>query len=516
MTETMVVDLPHAETLLDNPSPATLRELTERMPTARVTAHGNVNVQTSVLARLKGSTFLVFDEPVGTHQVMSRDDYEREARRQDDHIATREMVLIDGWIGNDERYRVPARLYIEASHANIAAMQQVLFFLPGERPDGEEQLTVIYTPTLDAPGFPGDKLIAVDYDARTTRVFGSDYFGESKKGNLRMWNRLVYERGGIPLHAGAKVVPTRGGGSHVILIVGLSGTGKTTTTFTRQNGSLPVQDDFVAWWPDGHISSTEAGCFAKTFGLSMDDEPTIYTAVTRPDAYLENVSQSASGQLDFFDTTYTKNGRAVFSFSTIECADARDIDVADTMLILNRSDSIVPAVAKLTPEQAAAYFMLGETTGTSAGGADEEGKFLRVPGTNPFFPMPHGHQGNRFLELMRTHPLDVYVMNTGRVGGGEHVDGSLKVRIAHSSAIVEGIAEGTIEWVPDSDFGYEVARSVTGIDGSDFGVLRPRELYERLGRSDEHARTVDRLKKERSQFLSGFPELDPAVREAVR
>ena len=90
-------------------------------------------------------------------------------------------------------------------------------------------------------------------------------------------------------------------GDRVGLIVGLSGTGKTTTTFTRQNGSLPVQDDFVAWWPDGSVSATEAGCFAKTFALNPKDEPTIFGAVTRPDAYLENVSQSDAGEVDFFD-----------------------------------------------------------------------------------------------------------------------------------------------------------------------------------------------------------------------
>ena len=39
------------------------------------------------------------------------------------------------------------------------------------------------------------------------RVFNSDYFGESKKGILRMWNKLVYEHGGIP-HAGCKIIPT--------------------------------------------------------------------------------------------------------------------------------------------------------------------------------------------------------------------------------------------------------------------------------------------------------------------
>src|SRR6185369_2985111 len=102
---------------------------------------------------------------------------------------------------------------------------------------------------------------------------------------------------------------------------------------------------------------------------------------------------------------------------------------AHFLLILNRNENIVPAVAKLQGPQAAAFFMLGETTGTAAGGAAEEGKFLRVPGTNPFFPMPHDLQGNRFLELLEEHPLEVYLMNTGRVGGGDGDERSRKVRI---------------------------------------------------------------------------------------
>src|SRR5881392_960735 len=138
-----------------------------------------------------------------------------------------------------------------------------------------------------------------------------------------MWNKLVYDRGGIPLHAGCKIIPTEYG-KRVGLIVGLSGTGKTTTTFTRQNGSLPVQDDFVAWMPDGHVYATERGCFAKTFALSVQDEPTIYGAVTSPGAYLENVSQTGD-EVDFFDTSYTQNGRATFSLEAIESALYADV-----------------------------------------------------------------------------------------------------------------------------------------------------------------------------------------------
>jgi phosphoenolpyruvate carboxykinase (ATP) len=193
----------------------------------------------------------------------------------------------------------------------------------------------------------------------------------------------------------------------------------------------------------------------------------------------------------------------------IEAASADEIDEAHFLLILNKNENIVPAVAKLEGPQAAAFFMLGETTGTSAGGADEAGKFLRVPGTNPFFPMLHDLQGNRFLELLAENPLEVFVMNTGRVGGPEDDERSRKVRIKHSSAIVKGIAEGTIEWERDPDFGYFVASSVPGIDELD--VLQPRRLYDAQGRADEYRALVERFKAERAEFLRGFPSLSDEI-----
>src|SRR5258705_12052380 len=260
--------------------------------------------------------------------------------------------------------------------------------------------------------------------------------------------------------------------------------------------------------PDGRIMATENGCFAKTYGLNPEDEPTIYGAVTQPDSYLENVSQKGD-EVDFYDESYTQNGRATFPFGVIEAAADREIENAHFLLILNRNENVIPAVAKLEGPQAAAYFMLGETKGTAAGGADEAGQSLRVPGTNPFFPMLHDLQGNRFLELLEEHPLEVYLMNTGRVGGPEGGDRSKKVRIMHSSAIVKGIAEGTIAWEVDPDFGYLVASAVPGID--DVEVLQPRRLYERTGRSDEYAALVARLKAERAEFLGTFPSLSVEI-----
>jgi phosphoenolpyruvate carboxykinase (ATP) len=330
-----------------------------------------------------------------------------------------------------------------------------------------------------------------------------------------MWNAMVYARGGLAMHAGCKVVPTERG-EQVLLIIGLSGTGKTTTTFTRQNNSQPVQDDFIGLFEGGKVVGTENGCFAKTFGLDPAHEPAIHGAVTKPDAYLENVSQREDGgPVDFFDTSYTQNGRATFPMSSLGIwRDPQEIGVVTQLLILNRNDNIIPAVARLTREQAAGYFMLGETQGTSAGGKAEEGKALRVPGTNPFYPHRDEQQANRFLELMGTCRFEVYLLNTGRVGGEPMEPGSKKVEIEDSGAVVKAIAEGTAAWERDPDFGYEVASSLPGL--TDAELLQPRLLYERTGRADEYATWVTRLKRDRVAFLEGYPGLQPEITDAVR
>jgi phosphoenolpyruvate carboxykinase (ATP) len=492
-----------------NPTPEELRTFTEAMRQTRITSFGNVNVQTQVTSRSVASTHVVGGPSSG--KTMTREAFEDVAAKQDAYLAEHDVVVIDGYVGNDPEMRTAARLTIEKANANVAGMQQKLYF---ERTDGAEpEVHVIYTPNLAAPGYPDDRLIAVDLENGVTRVLNSDYFGESKKGGLRMWNDIVYRKGGLALHAGMKVIPTDNG-EKVMLIIGLSGTGKTTTTFTTQNGSEPVQDDFVGLMPGGLAYGTENGCFAKTFALDADFEPSIYGAVVKPTTYLENAYQDDSGNVNFFEETYTQNGRAVFEMSDLlDYRDAREVGTVDYLLILNRNENIIPAVARLNQEQAAAYFMLGETTGTSAGGVAEAGVFLRIPGTNPFFPLPHGLQGNRILELLASHPIETYLLNTGRVGGKEDDDRSKKLHIPHTSACVKGIAEGSITFAEDEDFGYLVAETVPGID--DIELMQPRRLYEREGRGDEYAAIVDRLKSERVARLQEFPELSDDIVKAV-
>src|SRR5690349_23322209 len=101
----MLFRLPDAKRVIANPTAEEVKELAAKMPTARPTKYGNLNVQTKVLARSKRSTYLVTDEPDGQNQAIPTDEAAEWAEKQDAYIAGREMVQIDGYIGNDPDFR---------------------------------------------------------------------------------------------------------------------------------------------------------------------------------------------------------------------------------------------------------------------------------------------------------------------------------------------------------------------------------------------------------------------------
>jgi phosphoenolpyruvate carboxykinase (ATP) len=190
-------------------------------------------------------------------------------------------------------------------------------------------------------------------------------------------------------------------------------------------------------------------------------------------------------------TNYTANGRCTFGLDNIRHRDPRDLPKAHYLFILNRNENIIPAVAKLKPEQAAYYFMLGETKGTSAGGAAEAGKNLRVPGTNPFWFENDASQANRLLELLETSssrstcstPAGSAAARTRRALE-EGQDPALGGGPAGHRRRHDRVGE-------DPDFGYLVAESIPGFDDDE--LLQPRKLYERQGRTDEYEQIVERL-----------------------
>ena len=561
---------------IENPSQSELRSLAlEHTPCVQQTAAGSINKVTRNKARMAKYTYIIDTEDRWSHQIIEPEKARELIARQEKYIADKgKLIAIDGYSGLGPGAFGTTWLYT-LEGANIAGMQQILAF-PRSAVEDEKQreqpfqptFRLIYTPDLFLDDMPGRQAIIVDMDNWTTHVMGADYFGESKKGVLRMLNHYVYGKGGLVLHAGAKAVTAGDGEKLTMTIMGLSGTGKTTTTFSKQ-GDLtePIQDDMVSLWPNGALSITENGCFAKTDGLSLETEPVLYEATIGPDAWVENVFLEADGTFHFTKGSlsiddvkrlrdiliqtganeanvdkyiagevklddlvdshgipadgwdfvmWTQNGRSIVPLSSIpDAADLHKIPQVKSMGILNRDegyDAAMPGIVRFTsPEQAAGYFMLGETSKTSAAGK-ERGK-TRSPFTQPFFPAKHGLQAKRFAELAATMPdVSMWLMNTGYIGGeaNDVKEGkALNIKIRHSSAMLEALLSNRIKWKVDPDFGYEIVdvdapENAALVEKVPAEILEPRRFYQSRGRDDDYMQWVHHMKEARADFLRKF------------
>jgi len=220
-------------------------------------------------------------------------------------------------------------------------------------------------------------------------------------------------RGGLSLHAGCKVVSDRSRRS-ALLIIGLSGTGKTTTTFTRQNDSKPVQDDFVALYPGGRIVATENGCFAKTFALDPQFEPSIYGAVVSLRHTRERLAERRRCHRLLRHRVHA-NGRAVFRMDALGCTRCTRGGVGRSLPDPQSQRQSHPGVARLNREQAALYFMLARR-------AAPRRAARRRPASSYVFPAPtHSSRsvtraGEPIPRADGQQSFQVYLLNTGRVG----------------------------------------------------------------------------------------------------
>ncbi len=582
--------IPYDVKVLRNPSQEELRDFCARqVPHIFRSRYGNLDRITRLKARMAPSTYVIApltEQGFYSSQVIAPEKAERLIELQRRYIeSTGALVVIDGYQGLGPQ-APPVQWLYTPEGANVAAMQQILSFPRSsvEMPEQQREpfrphFRLIMTPGCLAPESPAQVAIVVDLQNWTTHVLGSDYFGESKKGMLRMLCEYSYQLGGLVMHAGAKAV-TIGDRRITTAIMGLSGTGKTTTTFSHQGDRTePIQDDMIVIWADGSCSPTENGCFAKTFGLDEKHEPVIYHGTVHPGAWVENVYLDEKGEYDFrkealspeevarWQTTlidngapadhvaayiegrkrleevvdergipadgwdfvlWTQNGRSIIPMSAIENAAALDaIPQLDSLGILNRDegpDAAVPGVVRFTSaSQAAAYFMLGETSKTSAAGK-ERGK-TRSPFTQPFFPRAPHLQAQRFAELAARLPhLQLWLMNTGFIGGDQrdvNESRALKVKIAHSSAMLEALLAERIAWRVDPDFGYEIVdldapQNAALLAKVPAEILNPIRFYEKTGRMEQYRAWVVKMTKERRAFLERMGVGKDIVREIDR
>ncbi|PIO05711.1 phosphoenolpyruvate carboxykinase (ATP) [Candidatus Woesearchaeota archaeon CG08_land_8_20_14_0_20_43_7] len=432
------------------------------------------------------------------------DDQKRVVEEVITFLKGKELICVERTMCDNPDMKIHCKTYYTKDYARIGYMWHNSLFDLSEKHVAEQ--TVLQVPEWK------ERKIIVDAKNKVTFILGSDYFGECKKAHLRMAMYVMKQRGGLGLHAGSKLVRVKGDDGKIIekgvILFGLSGTGKTTLTvhdfgLEDPEGVVIRQDDVVLMDDNGFCYGTEDGFFIKTEGLD-EDQTVLYHAATMPHAILENVHVGENGKVDFCDYEFTTNGRGIIRRRDIEQADdSVDLRKANIIIFITRREDIIPPVTKLTPAQGAAAFMLGESIETSAGDPSKAGQSKRVVGTNPFIIGPPHEEGNQFYKILKENPdMECYLLNTGTVGNTD------KITIKDSAAIIREIARGRIRWKKCPDWNYLIAEDVPCVDPK---KLDPALYFPKK----EYASRVDKLRKERKEWLAQFSGLDEEIAGAL-
>ena len=362
-------------------------------PEVRKTKYGSIYADSEPMSRAARFTKNNIDDRFGEAECRLLEKAQRA-------LAKEEIVSIDVAVG-DGAEGITARLIVPRRFAHVTYAGQKLFGTAVT--DNPTYVVVMFCDeeferNKSKPLPQKDITIRLAHaaDGRLVKfVRNSNYFGEWKKGVFAGENYRAKLKGdAIFLHAGCRKDSLENRhGEYVTsysLFVALSANGKTSTTckvLARKGHerSWLIQDDGGTLTRDGRFRGFEAGgLFVKTDCLNPGEQREAYYACLRKDTFLENVSVTDDGSIDFYDLARTSNGRAVVERRDFMHA-ANEINARriDNLFLITRGN-IIPAVAKLTHEQAAAFMVLGQSMESSAGDPTQAGMIKNEFFYDPF------------------------------------------------------------------------------------------------------------------------------------
>ncbi len=504
------------------------------------TQFGNVNFSSNTRARSKDLTVIL-----GGPDVMQTDlnpDQQRIVRNLPEtlkqvhrYMQHAPLVGTARTLGNGSEFAPHCTMYVSTHRKDCIRLPYMWYqTLFDPRHARGPELNLVNIPEWQEK----DRQALVFPEIGVTYVLGTDYFGEVKKGFLRMAMWFAKASGLLGLHAGSKLITARTASGRLkrygVLLLGLTATGKTThsahTHYLDREGEEVelVQDDVVFWQDDGGALGSEAALFIKTDSLEDGSQPVLYEAAKSPRTVFENVMVDYLGRVYMSDETLTGNGRAVVQRDDLgglasDSINLPPVEELDKLLVcfITRRNTILPPLARLTPAQGAAAFMLGESVHTSGSNPALAGQSIRVVGTNPFIVGDEAFEGNRFYELVCNHPEKVqcYQLNTGGVGEIIEIDERTgernviqkvdRVEISEMAAIIRGIVREEIQWEQGPIWGTELPVAVEGVNLDRFA---PSEFYSQEQIDDY----VEELRGERVAHLEKFDGLHPDILSAFK
>jgi phosphoenolpyruvate carboxykinase (ATP) len=407
---------------------------------------------------------------------ISEENFEKIFTRMKKYVEGKEFFIFDGFVGADNKTRLPIRVITDKAWHNLFATQ--IFIRPTSREieSHEPEFTLLSVNDFKAiPELEGTRtetFIIINFKKKIVLIGSTSYAGEIKKAMFSVMNYILPTKGIFPMHCSANV----GKSGDSALFFGLSGTGK--TTLSADHNRHLVGDDEHGWSDEG-IFNFEGGCYAKCINLKKENERQIWDAI-RFGSVMENVILKTNRRdPDFTDGSLTENTRVAYPLDFIPGAIIPSIAGHPTVIIFLTADAfgVMPPIAKLTKEGAMYHFMSGYTSklaGTERGITEPKETFSQCFGA-PFMPLHAMEYAKMLGQKISQHNTRVYLINTGWSGGPYGV--GKRMDLKYTRAMVTAALNGELEKVRfkhDDIFNLDIPTSCPGVPSE---ILDPRNTW---------------------------------------
>jgi len=301
------------------------------------------------------------------------------------------------------------------------------------------------------PSFTKEPNVIISFEDKMILISGTMYAGEMKKSVFTVLNHILPDEGIFPMHCSINLDSDL---TNPTVFFGLSGTGK--TTLSADSNRVLIGDDEHGWSASG-VFNFENGCYAKVINLSKEDEPEIWKASQTEDSILENVVLKENGEIDFFDSSLTENTRSSYPLKHITNSLAErssKFQPKNVVLLTCDAFSVLPAVAKLTPEEAWKFFVIGYTSkvaGTEKGITEPVATFSPCFGL-PFMTRDPKVYADMLKNYLKSSGADCWMLNTGWTNGPYGV--GERISINDTRDILSKIYDGSLSKIRTFEHTY--------------------------------------------------------------
>jgi phosphoenolpyruvate carboxykinase (ATP) len=437
------------------------------------------------------------------------DAFDRLHNRMLAYFSGKDIYVRDSYACADPAFRINIRVVTETPWSNLFANN---LFLRPERSelDNFKHEWLI----LNAPGFMADPKIdgtrqhnfaIINFTKKIILIGGTGYTGEIKKSIFTVLNYILpHEKKVLSMHCSANI----GKEGDTAIFFGLSGTGKTTLS-ADPNRKLIGDDEHG--WAEKTVFNFEGGCYAKCVDLSAEKEPQIFNAI-KFGSLLENINfYEDSVTVDYCNIEKTENTRVSYPSHYIDNAVSPAIgDIPKNIFFLTcDAFGVLPPISRLTTEQAMYHFISGYTAkvaGTEMGITEPTLTFSACFG-KAFLPLHPTKYAELLGEKMKKHKVNVWLLNTGWVGGKYGV-GS-RIKLSYTRSLITAALSGELdkaEYGETSFFKLKYPKACSGVPTE---ILDPRNSWKDKDAFDQTAQNLAQ------SFIKNFDQYASAANKEI-